>query len=87
MLQNLVNYMKLEAEEHASMHSELHSLKYRKHRTYSARVIRYALQLRYTSLQTYNLLLEELSLPSVSYLRSLTNGELQAVSFSVYNES
>ena len=46
---------------------------------YSANMIRYALLLRYTSLQTYKLLQEEFKLPSVSLLRRITAGKIDAV--------
>lgn len=75
MLENFITYMKQEAEDHQGILTELTNLKYYKHPIYSARLIRYALELRYTSLQAYKILLEELPLPSVSYLRSLTAGE------------
>lgn len=74
MLQNLINHMKQTAEENFSIFSELQQLRYTKCPNYSSNVVRYALYLRYTSLQAYKLLLEEFPLPSVSYLRSLTNG-------------
>lgn len=75
MLQNLLNHMKLRSEQKNSILSELQQMRYSTRNPFPAHVIRYALYLRHTSLQAYKLLLEEFPLPSVSYLRSLTNGE------------
>ena len=66
MIQNFISYMKHQTEEHQEILSELNKLKYYKCRSYSARLVRYALQLRHTSLQAYKLLSEELPLPSLS---------------------
>ena len=75
MLNSLINHMKQIVEDRGdSVFSDLEALRLQKFRTYPARVIRYALQLRYTSLQAYKLLLDHLPLPSVSYLRKLTKG-------------
>ena len=46
---------------------------------YSARVIQYALLLRYTSLQAYKLLQEEFPLPSLSLLEKITKGGIDPV--------
>ena len=46
---------------------------------YSAKVIRYCLLLRYTSRQAYELLLNELPLPSFSLLEKLCRGSLDAL--------
>ena len=39
-------------------------------------MLRYALQLRYTSASAYKLLLEEFNLPSLSLLRKITKGKI-----------
>ena len=43
---------------------------------YSAYLMRYPLLPRYTLLSSYKLLLNELKLPSVSFLRKITEGEI-----------
>ena len=44
------------------------------HRPFTSEMIRYALLLRYTSLQSYKLLLEKFPLPSISLLNKLQQG-------------
>ena len=46
---------------------------------YSFEVIRFALMQRYTSRQAYSLLLNEFPLPSISYLRQLSAGGVDAI--------
>ena len=46
---------------------------------YSAEMIRYALHLRYTSLQAYKILLEKFPLPSVSLLNKIQQGGVDAI--------
>ena len=75
MLPNFISHMKQVIEVKGEILEEMNNLRYSKVTEYSPRLIRYALHLRYTSLQSYKLLLEELPLPSVSYLRKLTSGE------------
>ena len=75
MLTNFISHMKQVIEDKGEILEEMNNLRYSRVTEYSPRLIRYALHLRYTSLQSYKLLLEELPLPSVSYLRKLTSGE------------
>ena len=76
MIENFINYMKNKLEEDSSILDELLSQRYQTRPTYSNQVVRFAIHLRYTSLEAYNLLLEHLKLPSVFYIRSITSGEL-----------
>ena len=46
---------------------------------YSADMIRYALLLRYTSLQAYNLLLDKFPLPSISLLKRIKKGGVDSI--------
>ena len=71
MMPNFVSYMKKRSEETKFILCELISNEFKKRPSFSAEMIRYSLELRYTSLPTY-ILLRELCLPSVSYLRKLT---------------
>ena len=79
MMQNLPNYIRLEGEQTFSILEELKELKFKKKRIFSSNVIRYSLLLRYTSLQTYRLLMKEFPFPSLSLLKKITEGQLDAV--------
>ena len=46
---------------------------------YSAELIRFAILLRYTSYQSYKLLLEKLPLPSLSLIKKLTRGNIDTL--------
>ena len=59
MMQNFPNYTKLEGEQRFNILEELKELKCKKKRIFSSSVIRYSLLLRYTSLQTYRLLMKD----------------------------
>ena len=78
-MQNFPNYIKLEGEQTFSILEELKELKFKKKRIFSSNVIRYSLLLRYTSLQTYRLLMKDFPFPSLSLLKKITEGELDAV--------
>ena len=81
MLENLPIYLKSFADDH-SLLSELQKRKHYKPNgqpPYSSKMIRLALLLPYTSLQTYKLLLEELCFPSLSLLAKLKSGNLDAI--------
>ena len=69
MMQNFPNYIKLEGEQTFSILEELKELKFKKKRIFSSNVIRYSLLLRYTSLQTYWLLMKEFPFPSLSLMK------------------
>ena len=75
MLENLPSYIRNVAEEnHSSILNELKQRQFYKPQgrpPYSAEMIRYALQLRYTSLRAYKLLLEKFPMPSISLLNKI----------------
>ena len=50
----------------------------RKKRILSSNVNRYSLLLSYTSIQTYQLLMKEFPFPSLSLLKKITEGQLDA---------
>lgn len=80
MLENFPKYVRNENEKHGSILEELKHLKFTKSApTYSANLIRYALMLRYSSLPAYKLLQNEFNLPSISFLRKLTSGNIDAM--------
>ena len=64
MMQNFLNYIKLEGEQTFNIAEELKELKFKKKRTLS-NIILYSL-LRCNSLQTYRLLMKEFPFPSLS---------------------
>ena len=53
--------------------------KLKKNQVYSSEIIQYALLLRYTSLQSYKLLLDEFPLPSISLLNKIKEGNIDAL--------
>ena len=59
---------------------ELSQLELIKKPVYSANLIRYALKLRYSALPAYKQLLTEFNLQSVSFLKKLTSGKIDALS-------
>ena len=79
MLQNLPNYIELEGEQTSSIFEELRKLQHQKKPKFSMDVIRYALLLRYTSLQSYRLNAEHFPLPSLSFLRKISEGGIDTV--------
>ena len=80
ILQNFPAHIKQETEKQSDISDELQQLKYKKCPIYSANLIRYALILRYTSLPSYKLLMEEFKLPSLSFLKKLSSGKIDAIS-------
>lgn len=78
MLENFESYIQNHIENNRSILEEIRSLQYQEKPTYSAGIIRYALMLRYTSLPAYKILLKELKLPSISFLKKLTAGDIDA---------
>lgn len=76
MLENFVSYTRNLAEQNDSIQEELAKLKHYSSPIYPKSIIRFAIQLRYTSLQAYQLMSEEFPLPSISHLRNMTSGEL-----------
>ena len=60
--------------------SELELIRYKKtvdKSKYSVNMLRYALLLRYTSVQAYKLMLEQFPLPSLRLLKKLTEGGIE----------
>ena len=62
MLQNLPNYVRIEGEQTSSIFEELKQIQFQKKPRFSSNVIRYALLLRYTSLQSYRLIAKKLTI-------------------------
>ena len=73
IITKLVNYMKNKAVEHQEIFTELEDLKYQWQPSYSSALIRFPLQLKYTSIHEYELLRKEFPLPSVSFLKTFAS--------------
>lgn len=76
MIVNFISYLNERSKQQHAILDEVNRLKYQKQPTYSYNMILFALELRYTSLQAYKLLTEEMMLPSLTFLRNFTRGEL-----------
>ena len=79
VMQNFLNYIRLQGEQTFNILEELKELKFKKKRTLLSNVIRYLLLLRYNYLQTYRLLMKDLPFPSLPLLKKPTEGQLDAV--------
>ena len=79
MFENFPPYLRSQAEKNFSVFEELEKIKYQKKPIYSGNLIRYALLLRYTSMQSYKVLLEEFRLPSLSLLNKICSGNIDAL--------
>ena len=79
MLENLVTHIKNKGCEFNNILNELNEVQFYQPKgrpKYSSALIRFALLLRYNSLQTYKLLLEQLPLPSLSLLEKISSGKV-----------
>ena len=82
MLVNFPPKMKSRGTEMNTILHELNSSQFHKPQgrpQYSASMIRYALLIRFTSCQAYKLLLGQLPLPSLSVLRKISTGSVDAI--------
>ena len=78
MLENFPSYLESQTENF-SIFDELRKRQFKKNQVYSSEIIQYALLLRYTSFQSYKLLLDEFSLPSISLLNKIKEGNIDAL--------
>ena len=93
MLENFAPYLESQTENF-SIFDELRKRQFKKNQVYSSEIIQYALLLRYTSLQSYKLLLDEFPLLSISLLNKIKEQNIDALkaaklllensSFSIY---
>ena len=81
MLENFPSYLESQTENF-SIFDELRKRQFKKNQVYSSEIIQYALLLRYTSFQSYKLLLDEFSLPSISLLNKIKEGKIDALKVS-----
>ena len=77
--QNFPVYLRTYADNHSSIFEELLQYRFTKKPIYSANIIRYSLLLRYTSIQSYKVLLQDFPLPSLSLLQKISSGTIDAV--------
>ena len=70
MLENFPSYLESQTENF-SIFDELRKRRFKKNQVYSSEVIQYPLLLRYTSLQSFKLLLDEFPLPSISLFNKI----------------
>ena len=78
MLENFPSYLESQTENFL-IFDELRKRQFKKNQVYSSEIIQYALLLRYTSLQSYKLLLDEFPLPSISLLNKIKEGNIDAL--------
>ena len=78
MLENFPSYLESEIASF-SIFDELRKRQFKKNQVYSSEVIQYALLLRYTSLQSYKLLLDEFPLTFISLLNKIKEGNIDAL--------
>ena len=82
-LNNFPPSIRNEGEKSADIFDELSQLRFKKRPHYSSKVIRYALLQRYTSLQGYRMMCEYFPLPSLSLLRKITKGSIDAIKYEI----
>ena len=79
MLENFHVYLESYIENISSIFDELQKHMFTKKPVYSAEILRCALLLQYISIQSYRMLLEHFPLPSLSLLRKISSGTIDAV--------
>ena len=78
LLENFPSYLESQTKNFP-IFDELRKRQFKKNQVYSSEIIQYALLLRYTSLQSYKLLLDEFPLPSISLLNKIKEGNIDAL--------
>ena len=82
MLKNFAAYIKNRGKDFNLILKEINNIQFYKSSgrpKYSTTMIRFSLLLRYSSCQTYKLLLEQLPLPSLSLLKQLSSGSIDSM--------
>ena len=64
--------------QNKTIFDELKEVRFKMSPVYAPDIIRFALMLRYTSVQLYKLLLDEFRLPSLPLLRKIVTGSIDA---------
>ena len=78
MLENFPVYLRTYADNHSLIFEELLHYRFTKKTIYSVNIIRYSLLLRYISIQSYKVLLQDFPLPSLSLLQKISSGTIDA---------
>ena len=78
MLENFPSQLESQTENF-SIFDELRKRQFKKNQVCFSEVIQYALLHRYTSLQSYKLLLDEFPLPSIPLLNNIKEGNIDAL--------
>ena len=76
LLENFPVYLRTYADNHSSIFEELLQYRFTKKPIYSANIIRYSLLLRYTSIQSYKVSLQDFPLLSLSLLQKISSGTI-----------
>ena len=79
LLTNFSAYIREISEQWGDVLDEIQQIRYMKTPVYSANMLRYALMLRYSSLQAYKVMMEEFKLPSLALLQKLTAGKIDTM--------
>ena len=78
MLENFPSHIQTVVCQNKTIFDELKEVRFKMSPVYAPDIIRFALMLRYTSVQSYKLLLDEFRLPSLSLLRKIVTGDIDA---------
>lgn len=81
MLENIPAHFNIKVEKLSSILNELNDHQIKKNQVYSSNIIHFSSMLRYTSFQSYKLLLNEFPLPSISLLGKLKEGKIDSMKF------
>ena len=76
MLENFPVYLRTYADNHFSIFEKLLQYRFTKKPIYSANIIRYSLLLRYTSIQSYKVSLQDFPLLSLLLLQKISSGTI-----------
>ena len=76
LLKNFPVYLRTYADNHSSIFEELLQYRFTKKPIYSANIIRYSLLLRYTSIQSYKVSLQDFPLLSLLLLQKISSGTI-----------
>ena len=80
MLENFPVYLESNIENISPIFDKLQKHMFSKKPVYSAEIVRYALLLRCTPIQSYRMPLEHFPLPSLSLLQKISSGTINVVS-------
>ena len=78
MLENFPSHIQTVVCQNKTIFDELKEVRFKMSPVYAPDIIRFALMLRYASVQSYKLLLDEFRLPSLSLLRKIVTGDIDA---------